>query len=997
MSKPPNKLASFRSYSYYHVLAMCDSSETANALANSKDLSVWDHATRDTRVQDNRPLTTELGPYSPKKITDGGKYVILINGSTDASYVITRTKWTTATGANAVPDDRSTSIAVEGSMEISEPKGVAFLDQVVKCCVALGVDSAQVYYVLKTFFIGFRDDDAVRDSEGNRTDFISDIPPLTFIVYDVTGSFTEAGGVYQMEFVAAGHGASRLPQYSKAVNNMSVTAGKSLEETLLRLQDNINQSYEQYYNCVREQILSVQGDGQTIVDSLRKVKYVIAVGKDYKGEAGIKYTVTNQPQQYKNNAGCAEGAQITFPPHTSIETAISTIMSMSPQVQADMATGDTSTGNKYEYKVHTALVSEQAADEAEGVLNYTVYYRVERFLSPKSIAYEPAFNVLQGDQSQINNNPNLERIRQNIIEFDYMYTGKNIDILDFEMKVNMGMAYLQTATLANSFKSQLERAPNRTMQPSVQDTSNHMMRLGAIVQTPVFFGSQIRTPSLTNSQNPTDTIQSAYTLTKHSSVEVLDVTMRILGNTKLLGTTNQSTSPTYIVRSADRDTPQSETFPVASTTEANFNDWTFVPAYAKVNIKMPRENDDFALFTGQATSGDPRTDAGITDYARDFWFDGYYYVTSIEHTFDGGEFSQTLSMLGLPKRSAFESSKTNATRDESFKTAVGSCFDNQIGITSPTNTTGASETPSEAPPVVPHTPPSGNTEPTNKPDADTANRTASSPSNVKGWAKATPEVQAAILEAAQREGVDPVLMAQFAAKESNFRADASNPKSSAVGLYQFIRSTWNGLVDQGKVFGTTQRSTSATQAGSGSNWSKPSSADPRVNPRLNANAGAVFLKDNIRIIGSSDAGDLYLAHFLGPETARRVIVADNRSGGNELFAVAVGQTQAERIVRANSTIVKPNSTVGEIRSWAAKSMAKTLINPIPEAKRRQASTVPSGAPVGPSSNPQDAKRTADQPVAAVQNTRVQSSKTDTQPCAPSPGSTPQDRPTRGGQ
>lgn len=983
MSRPSNRLAEFRSYSYYHVLAMCDSSETAQALAASNDLGVWERSSQPAPVDDNRPFLEDLGRYAPRQIEGKGRYIILINGSTDAAFSITSAKWMCATGATAVPDDRSTSLAVEGSIQISEPKGVAFLDQMVKCAVALGVDSAQVYYVMKTFFIGFRDDEQAASGDGYRYDFISDIPPITFIVYDVSGVFTEAGGSYEMNFVAAAHGASRLPQYSKAVQNMSITAGDSLEQTFKRLEDNINRSYEQYYNCVYEQVKTMAQGNEDVLRALRRVKYVIDVGPDYSDAAGIKYTVTNQPQQFKNAAGCNEPATVNFQANTSIEGAIRTIMQMCPQVQADMATGDEATKAKYEFKIHTALLSRQAEGEARGVLDYTVYYRVERFLTPKAISYSPAFSILQEDisEEQANNDPNFQLIKRNIIEFDYMYTGKNIDILEFDMKVNSGMAYLQTATLANSFKGQLQRAPTRQMQVATQDANSHLVRFGSIVQTPVFFGSHIRTPVLQTAQNPADAIQSAYTLSKHASIEVTDVSMRIVGNTKLLGTTNQITSPEVVAQRADGDTA------LRGPAEATFTDWTFVPAYARVNIKMPRNNDDFLLYTGQGSDGT----VGSTDYARNFWFDGYYYVVAIENEFTNGEFTQVLSMLGLPKRSAFASTQSTAPEEVTPKTTAGSCFDNQIGA-GPSPNSPAGEKPSEAPPAVPHVPPSGTTEPTNKADADTANRTARSPSDVRGWDQASPEVKTAILRASEAYGVDPVVMAQFASKESSFDPKAAAaPSSSATGLFQFLRGTWNGLVSQGKVKEVKTLATKETQAGSGANWSKPLPSDPRMDAQANAYAGAAFLKENARIIGSNDAGDLYLAHFLGPGDAQKVIARDNATGGNELLSVALGSKQAAAIARANPRIVRPNSTVGEIRSWAARDMAKLLNNPIPVA-RKTAPTATTGtggqAQVSPST--ENSKRTADKPVAAVQNARVQSEAKDKQPCAPLPNKTPQD-------
>lgn len=982
MSTPQNRLASFRSYSYYHVLAMCDCSQTADALSTSTSLGVWEHTTPATQATDNRSTLQDLGPYSPKQIGTAGRYVILINGSTDAAFVIETAKWTTATGASATPGDKGTSIAIEGSVRISEPKGIAFLDQVVKCSVALGVDSSQIVYVLKTFFVGHGFDTNTREEF---VDHITDVPPVTFIAYDVTGSFTEAGGAYDMQFVAAGHGATRLPQYSKAVNSMSVTAGKSLEETLSKLQDNINRSYAQYFDCVVEQLKASRSDSTDLVRSLRRVKYVIEVGSDYKDSAGeTKYTVSNQSQQYKNTAGCGDAAQITFPSHTSIESAISTIMLMSPQVQADMAAGDSATSVKYEYKIHSALLSEQVEGSEQGMIDYTVYYRVERFMTPKTLAYDPAFQVLAQDDSQLQQDERYQTLRRNIIEFDYMYTGKNIDIIDFEMKVNMGLAYLQTATLSNTFKSQLERGPNKQMQPAMQDANNFAVRFGSIVQTPVFFGSQIKTPSLVNSQNAGHSIQSAYTLSKHSSLEVTDVSMRIVGNEQLLGSTNRTSSPEYVRDSAIRKS-------TGNTGEAKFADWSHIPAYVKVRIKMPRENDDFSLFTGQSTTGDPRTDPGLTDYARDFWFDGYYYVVGIEHTFDAGEFTQTLQMLGIPKRSSFEATKETASTEVTLNAGIGTCFDNAIGLAPPTPTpsspTGSGANNSNV--AVPNTPPSGDTAPTNRPDSNTVNNKASDPSQVKGWDKASPAVKAAIIEASNRYGVDVVIMAQFAAKESAFNPNAKAPTSSATGLYQFITGTWNGLVKQGRIVGLT-----------------PSSPDMRLDPQYNAYGGAAFLKDNAKAINSSQAGDLYLAHFLGPGTAAKVIASDNRTGGSELLVTALGSEATMRISKANPTIVKPNTTVGELRTWAAVSMAKLLKNPVAVAPQRTetAKPAPTSAPQ-PTPSPTNTQRTADQPMAVAQNSAAQANSANTQPCsaavqppaAAQPPAASAGSPTRGGR
>nr|USU30891.1 transglycosylase SLT domain-containing protein [Methylobacterium sp. OTU13CASTA1] len=144
-----------------------------------------------------------------------------------------------------------------------------------------------------------------------------------------------------------------------------------------------------------------------------------------------------------------------------------------------------------------------------------------------------------------------------------------------------------------------------------------------------------------------------------------------------------------------------------------------------------------------------------------------------------------------------------------------------------------------------------------------------------------------IVRAAQAVQTDPVLLMAVADKESSFKTEVQAQTSSATGLFQFIERTWLGVVrDFGPKHGLTQDAALVTTGDNG----RPAVADPaertrilelRRDPYLSAlMAGEMLKRDAARIalrIGRDlSLGEVYLAHFLGPDDAEEFLatVAD---------------------------------------------------------------------------------------------------------------------------
>ncbi|NEU10980.1 transglycosylase SLT domain-containing protein [Methylobacterium sp. BTF04] len=144
-----------------------------------------------------------------------------------------------------------------------------------------------------------------------------------------------------------------------------------------------------------------------------------------------------------------------------------------------------------------------------------------------------------------------------------------------------------------------------------------------------------------------------------------------------------------------------------------------------------------------------------------------------------------------------------------------------------------------------------------------------------------------IVRAAQAVQTDPVLLMAVADKESSFITEVQAKTSSATGLFQFIERTWLGVLrDFGPKYGMAQDAALVVTGDNG----RPMVADPaerarilelRRDPYLSALlAGEMLKRDAARIalrIGRDlSLGEVYLAHFLGPDDAEEFLatVAD---------------------------------------------------------------------------------------------------------------------------
>ncbi|GJE60809.1 transglycosylase SLT domain-containing protein [Methylobacterium trifolii] len=164
-----------------------------------------------------------------------------------------------------------------------------------------------------------------------------------------------------------------------------------------------------------------------------------------------------------------------------------------------------------------------------------------------------------------------------------------------------------------------------------------------------------------------------------------------------------------------------------------------------------------------------------------------------------------------------------------------------------------------------------------------------------------------IVRAAQAVQTDPVLLMAVADKESSFITAVQAKTSSATGLFQFIERTWLGVVREfGPRYGLAKEAALVVPDGN----DRPSIADQaertrilelRRDPYLSAlMAGEMLKRDAARIslrIGRElSLGEVYLAHFLGPDDAESFLAKVVDKPGAAAAALLPGPARSNRTI-----------------------------------------------------------------------------------------------------
>lgn len=223
-------------------------------------------------------------------------------------------------------------------------------------------------------------------------------------------------------------------------------------------------------------------------------------------------------------------------------------------------------------------------------------------------------------------------------------------------------------------------------------------------------------------------------------------------------------------------------------------------------------------------------------------------------------------------------------------------------------------------------------------------------------APSVPRVEGAIARASERTGIDFGYLLAQAKVESSLDVDAKAPTSSASGLFQFIETTWLDVMRRhGAKLGYGQFAGAIEAGSNGPRVSNPLMRGQilalRNNPEAASMMAGALAQDNrdalMPVLGREpDAGELYLAHFLGSGGASRFLTAlqarPNAPAANE-FPKPAGANRAifyERSGAARSF----SEVMGLLRGKIERAMPDQAM---PNAGMLPVAIVAQGAPTAP--------------------------------------------------
>lgn len=635
MSYPANPLDKYQAYSYHHFLIAANNTEVLR------------------QIQSNEISFESLSRLKHGETVGGadGSVVMVLNSVVDSKFYIESVNYSSVYVSVSDPTAMMTQ-ATEMDMIVKETGGATFINflrDVSDKYLETSYDS--VCFMLKTFFVG-------HDSSGGTSHY--ETQPIMILLKNMDSSFDYSGGVHTIKFLGLTNGApvkSDATHYVPRSLNL-VTSDNSilLKDLITDLEKKLNALLDEQWKAVQK---ATGGNG-------RRVKYKFTIPKDwdnYKVKSTSKDNyierlfekekpaTTTEKDSKQNNSGQQnkpgiESDRFKTNMNTAVKTTITQILSEifkhCDEIQAAFA--ENQKGGQKMPKLHQ-VVSSVTSDKQL----VTIHFDIVNYYLPKlpSATEKPAVQKVTEEQKKAANDAAFDKYG---ITYDYIFTGKNSDILQLDMKAN----HTNIVLIANQTGIQKATgnmtATDNSVQSATQDNNAKADTKKVTTAMPVrkndaIFLSDISAPAEQgyiykapdSAELHTKYVNTLALLAANTARGNMHIVVR--GNPVFM---NQIVRPIFPHNDDDYDRKIREMekkaeeiahkgtgeYDTAMAISYMGQAPTYVPQFVKVNIKTPIFDDR----------------GNITGF-EDFWYQGRYRVTKIKNSFSNGQFTQELYLL----------------------------------------------------------------------------------------------------------------------------------------------------------------------------------------------------------------------------------------------------------------------------------------------------------------------------------------------------------------
>lgn len=674
-----NPLDGFTTYSTHFVLLACRTTEHARDFSQAGD----------TATLQAIDQTTDLG--SPVVFGNSNSDVFLVMDTRRFSqFTVDKMKYEVFINGLTTGGSHA-NLATGIEMTILDSVGISFInylqwlmDSKMQC----GFDG--MIFMIRVIFVGHHEDGS--------TETIQTVTiPAHLFKIDVNLDY--AKGVYDCVF---------MPNFNFSVNthqrwlnigtatNYNTQSGNTLGEMIDSFETSLNKDSSDFYQSISARILEAGGDPTATVGGKfgRLVQYQITIPDDWRKfecdgpsthnaieKAFVKTAAANQtaPQKAATAPGKdvtpATSSYISVDPGQTIPQVVEVILK-SCSATREFGNADKLTSKSESITFYKFLVS-VSSDDASFIVHVDVIpFVVPNVVPPQSNSASTTPSSVYEKQIVDAGTGRTITVPTNYFEFDYIFTGKNLDILHFDMKLE-NLQFLLASNVKTSqgelynvsSKGQTDQTAKAVKQVDPFFTSSRqydpmMIPLMSKEQRAAFSQYVTARTLDENARKIADSQSYARNLSSFYAQSAVMCNMTIRGNPDIMqkfnfekpvlhtpstsatdaaaggtSTTNSSVKSQYR-QDLEKDilrlpgAARSATSTNAFTVNRPLGDASYVtsPVFAKINIKGPNVD----AVTNELIDGQ--------DFATEVLYNNYYVVFKVVNSIERGVFTQQLEL-----------------------------------------------------------------------------------------------------------------------------------------------------------------------------------------------------------------------------------------------------------------------------------------------------------------------------------------------------------------